>query len=1052
MKRSMFVLFALCGLLWPSAGHSQEAVPDFTPGTDPNLRLRHALDNTGGMRDTVFVDWSTAYAKPQNAESPIATGTPAVAYQLHIENSDRANQHLISLTLDKTSTNLVYDDQYAQVRRDTLLLSLEEDREYRANLLAHFGDDNEYTFWKPLRWYVGAHEEAFVTLSVDPAFVREDAGATTIEIKAQWRFPPGETYTGPDIHITPIIQDTGGLGELFNVETSTFVLKSGQNSAIGQMILTPIPNDWNAEDLLITIGAQGFGGQAHIRLLDDDRPTTEIDLTVSDPAISIDGRATDVTVTGTLNGALLDESVSFSLVVMPPTTAGRDTDFGIRLARLTIPAGQATGTATVRVTPENQNGGQIWLGVAEHPTIGTGSNQRIIIVKEVPIELTRQPSKVIADIEVLPTRSVREDAGQVNVDLKVVLKDALPVDETVRFEIVEECDQSITGCFSSWDVARRGTDYFAELSPLAIPAGQKEATATLSLEIVDNSTTATDKPRVIWVVATLGNSRYALAIFIEDDETPTSWVLLSTDVSEIAEDSGQTTITITGTLSGSPLSQPLTIVLSAEEEPLTIIDSPEEIYRNPTIRDLDYTADFESLVIPAGQTEGTATLTITPTPNDGKEQDEILLIGPVNRTVKIVEDGQEREIGVFFVQITLKDVADQSTDEATEQAASSLAFDAPASTVLSGTVGEGLSEVLPTAQSDPEGELTYRVFNLPAELTFDATTRTITGTPTTAGETSIEYYALSEGLSPAMLTYTIDIQEKPVVIVELGGIAATPLSIREDASEAVAVTLTISLRKAAKEDAVITLAIVGPTEGKTAKLNEDFTATLPTTITIAKGKTKGTAEITLLPKDNTTADGNKALAVLATSPSGHQALINIQIIDNETASPTASTDDDSATSTPDSDEDGGQAEDGDEDSDQAEDSDEDSDQAEDSGEDSGEDSDQAEDSEDTFAFASTVDDQAYTEGGEITPLVLPEATGGEGAITYRCFDLPAGLAFDAATRTISGTPTAATDGAVEVTYLAQDSAEVGITLTFSITVNPALSFGDLFDLFGTGGG
>ena len=297
--------------------------------------------------------------------------------------------------------------------------------------------------------------------------------------------------------------------------------------------------------------------------------------------------------------------------------------------------------------------------------------------------------------------------------------------------------------------------------------------------------------------------------------------------------------------------------------------------------------------------------------------------------------------------------------------------------------------------------------------------------------------------------------------------------------EAATVTLTVSLRKAAKEDAVITLAIVSPTEGKTAKLNEDFfTATLPTTITIPKGKTKGTAEITLLPKDNTTADGNKALAVLATSPSGHQALINIQIIDNETASPTASTNDDSAT--PDSDEDGsqaedsGQAEDGGEDGSQAEDSGqaedggedgsqaEDSGQAEDGGEDSDEDggqaedgdedSDQAEDSEDTFAFASTVDDQAYTEGGEITPLVLPEATGGEGAITYRCFDLPAGLVFDAATHTISGTPTAATDGAVEITYLAQDSAEVGITLTFSITVNPALSFGDLFDLFGAGGG
>ena len=158
----------------------------------------------------------------------------------------------------------------------------------------------------------------------------------------------------------------------------------------------------------------------------------------------------------------------------------------------------------------------------------------------------------------------------------------------------------------------------------------------------------------------------------------------------------------------------------------------------------------------------------------------------------------------------------------------------------------------------------------------------------------------------------------------------------------------------------------------------------------------------------------------ATSPSGHQALINIQIIDNETASTTASADDDSAT--PDSDGDGGQTEDG------------------------------GEGSEDAFTFASTVGDQAYTAGTEITALVLPEATGGEGAITYRVFGLPAGLEFDAATHTISGTPTAATEGAVEVTYLAQDSAGTGITLAFSITVNSALNFGDLFDLSGAGGG
>ncbi len=109
------------------------------------------------------------------------------------------------------------------------------------------------------------------------------------------------------------------------------------------------------------------------------------------------------------------------------------------------------------------------------------------------------------------------------------------------------------------------------------------------------------------------------------------------------------------------------------------------------------------------------------------------------------------------------------------------------------------------------------------------------------------------------------------------------------------------------------------------------------------------------------------------------------------------------------------------------------------------------DGEMAFGFAAEVEDQAYTAGAAISALVLPEATGGEGEVTYRVLGLPAGLSFDAATRTISGTPEAATDGAVEITYTAEDSAGAA-GLTFSITVNPALSFGDLFDLFGAGGG
>ena len=93
----------------------------------------------------------------------------------------------------------------------------------------------------------------------------------------------------------------------------------------------------------------------------------------------------------------------------------------------------------------------------------------------------------------------------------------------------------------------------------------------------------------------------------------------------------------------------------------------------------------------------------------------------------------------------------------------------------------------------------------------------------------------------------------------------------------------MTLNKAAATDETITLEIVSPTQGKTAKRGEDFDATLPETLTIARGQRTGTAQLTLTPKDNSTADGDKAFAVQATSSSGHAALINIKIIDNDAA-------------------------------------------------------------------------------------------------------------------------------------------------------------------------
>ena len=96
------------------------------------------------------------------------------------------------------------------------------------------------------------------------------------------------------------------------------------------------------------------------------------------------------------------------------------------------------------------------------------------------------------------------------------------------------------------------------------------------------------------------------------------------------------------------------------------------------------------------------------------------------------------------------------------------------------------------------------------------------------------------------------------------------------------------------------------------------------------------------------------------------------------------------------------------------------------------------DSMPTFGSAS-VPDQSYRVSTAIVDLVLPGATAGDGELQYALAPaLPAGLAFDIAARTVSGTPTAQA-GSVEYTWTATDEDGDTATLTFAIEVGMAVA-------------
>ena len=85
----------------------------------------------------------------------------------------------------------------------------------------------------------------------------------------------------------------------------------------------------------------------------------------------------------------------------------------------------------------------------------------------------------------------------------------------------------------------------------------------------------------------------------------------------------------------------------------------------------------------------------------------------------------------------------------------------------------------------------------------------------------------------------------------------------------------------------------------------------------------------------------------------------------------------------------------------------------------------------SFAADAGPGNQRYTVGTAIDTLTLPEATGGDGTLTYTLAPAVPGLSFNATTRRLTGTPTEAS--AYAMTYTVTDDDGDTDTLSFTIT-------------------
>ena len=238
------------------------------------------------------------------------------------------------------------------------------------------------------------------------------------------------------------------------------------------------------------------------------------------------------------------------------------------------------------------------------------------------------------------------------------------------------------------------------LSPnttLTIPAGATASSGTaVTLTSVNNDTDAPNKQVTVSGRATntqgiAGNPADATLSITDDDPAPT--VTLTLSDTQIDEDGGQSTLTVT-------LSHP-----SSEETTVTVTADPAEAV----------TLSPNSLTIRAGDTEGTVTVTAENNDIDGPERQTVTISAdaendlgvtdPPNKTLTIEDDDNPPEVTVVLSENAIDEsgVDNHVTVTATLDRASSTQIVVTVATASAYTLSAPRTLTIPAGKTESEG-------------------------------------------------------------------------------------------------------------------------------------------------------------------------------------------------------------------------------------------------------------------------------------------------------------------------------------------------------------
>ena len=482
-----------------------------------------------------------------------------------------------------------------------------------------------------------------VTLTVTPDSVSETADGTPLSVTATL---DGDGRLLERLPVALSVADgTAAEGEDYTAVPVMLYIPSGQASATGPVVLFPVDDLVAGGDKTVQVTGAAAGmtaTPATVTITDNETPPTGVALTVSPGEVREDAGATGLEVTATLTGGdrrPVDTEVRLTVegVSLPaeqaeggPTTGATGADFAVDGVTLTIPAGEMTGTATLSLTPTDD---PIAEGDERAQVTGAADGLTVTPAPVTIVDDDRETTGI--ELSVTPSE-VKEDAGATDLAVTATLidGDARGVDTEVAL--------SVSGV-----TATETLDYTAQTDvTLTIPAGRMSHTATLTLTPVDDGIReSAEQVAVRGTNASAGLPVSGARVTIADNDADATTITLSLDRDMIPEDGGAQRLTVTGTLNGDLRSVDTRVTLSLIGK---------------TATDSDYTALPATLVIGAGQREGTATVVLDPTNDDIDEPDETLEVRGQARSVPTQRASSQQSVPqssltVSAAQVTITD-------------------------------------------------------------------------------------------------------------------------------------------------------------------------------------------------------------------------------------------------------------------------------------------------------------------------------------------------------------------------------------------------------------